>query len=91
MSEEPFPFPTLADDIASNTPPSFPGIPFPPDGSTNVVRTVILKWQSIDADGDELFFDVFFDIDTVFTLDNFITESQTDTFIALPGELLANI
>lgn len=90
MSEEPFPFPTLAEEIASNTPPTIPANPFPPDGSTNIIRTVILQWQSIDADGEELFFDIFFNIDSIFTLDNFIAESQTDTFFALPSELLAN-
>ena len=58
MNEKPFPLPTYVNEIINNSPPSIPNNPTPFDRADNVVRTVILHWQSTDPDSQKLYFDV---------------------------------
>lgn len=90
IGEKPFPFPTLATDIASNSPPSLPYNPSPPNGAVNVIRTVVLSWQAFDPDGEDLLFDVYFHTDSVFGITNILSEGQTDTFFVIPSALSPN-
>lgn len=90
MNEKPFPLPTYVNEIINNSPPSIPNNPTPFDRADNVVRTVILHWQSTDPDSQKLYFDVYFNIDSVFDFQNIIAEDYEQKLFELPSQLLAN-
>jgi len=52
--------------FSCNHPPDNPICVYPLDGATNITDSVIiLQWTAYDEDGDDLYFDVYFNVDTI--------------------------
>ncbi|MDG6219405.1 MAG: hypothetical protein QCI00_08185, partial [Candidatus Thermoplasmatota archaeon] len=74
------------DDCTDNHAPDQPTNPFPVPSSTDVSRQVILSWDCVDSDNDELVYDVYFDSQLPMKRQ---TTKQNNTFFD-PGLLCYN-
>ncbi|MEW6179877.1 MAG: SUMF1/EgtB/PvdO family nonheme iron enzyme [Chloroflexota bacterium] len=75
----------------SNNPnhqPIPPSNPSPSDGINDLNLTILLGWDAIDADGDSLVFDVYFDADN--PTPTSIVADHTSSFNYNPGTLRVN-
>ncbi|MBP7496147.1 MAG: formylglycine-generating enzyme family protein [Bacteroidales bacterium] len=69
-----------------NSPPDLPFNPVPADNQSNLMQSLLLKWQCKDPDGDQLIYNVYFGTDANPPL---IKENLLDTFYN-PGVLNPN-
>ncbi len=63
----------------ANVPPDSPSNPYPSDGAINVDINAILSWECSDPDGDELFYNVFFEADDP-TPDELVSLGQVENW-----------
>ncbi len=68
-----------------NSPPNTPSDPEPEDGATDVDINADLSWECSDPDGDELFYDVYFEANDS-TPDVIVSNNQSETTYD-PGEM----